>query len=137
VRLNAIVARTWTAALLASLSLAPPVAAQTRSVAGTSHAAVVNAARVRIDNFGQVNATYYRGEQPEGRDYEDLAALGIRTVIDLQADGENNDEERLVNAMGMKFHRIPMTTHVPPASEQLALFLRIVNDPAQQPVYVH
>ena len=37
----------------------------------------------------------------------------------------------------MKFYRIPMTTHVPPTPEQLALFLKIVNDPAQQPVYVH
>jgi protein tyrosine/serine phosphatase len=37
----------------------------------------------------------------------------------------------------MKFHRIPMTTHVAPTPEQLSLFLRIVNDPAQQPVYVH
>jgi tyrosine-protein phosphatase SIW14 len=30
-----------------------------------------------------------------------------------------------------------MTRHVPPTPEQLALFLGIVNDPAQQPVYVH
>jgi protein tyrosine/serine phosphatase len=37
----------------------------------------------------------------------------------------------------MKFYRIPMTTHVPPTSEQLSSFLKIVNDPAQQPVYVH
>ena len=30
-----------------------------------------------------------------------------------------------------------MTTHEPPTNEQLAQFLRIVNDPVQQPVYVH
>jgi tyrosine-protein phosphatase SIW14 len=137
VRLNATVARTHTAVLFVSLIFAFPVAAQPRSLAAASPAAEVYGSRVRIDNFGQVNARYYRGEQPEGRDYEDLAALGIRTVIDLQADGENSDEERLVSVMGMKFYRIPMTTHVPPASEQLALFLQIVNDPAQQPIYVH
>jgi protein tyrosine/serine phosphatase len=96
----------------------------------------VNLSRIRIDNFGQINATYYRGEQPDGRDYADLAAIGIKTVIDLQADGDSN-EPRFVEAAGMKFYRIPMTTHVPPTSQQLASFLQIVNDPAQQPVYVH
>lgn len=92
---------------------------------------------IRIANFGQINASYFRGEQPEGRDYADLAAIGVKTVIDLQGDGTNHDEARLVEAAGMKFYRIPMTTHVPPTPEQLALFLKIVNDPAQQPVYVH
>ena len=92
---------------------------------------------VRIDNFGRINAGYYRGAQPEGRDYADLAALGIKTVIDLQADGINHDEAQLVEAQGMRFYRIPMTTRVPPTPEQLATFLKIVNDPAQQPIYVH
>ena len=40
-------------------------------------------------------------------------------------------------AAGMKFVRIPMTTHVPPTTEQIDSFLRVVNDPANQPVYVH
>jgi protein tyrosine/serine phosphatase len=98
--------------------------------------ATVNLSRIRIDNFGQINANYYRGEQPEGGDYTDLAAIGIKTVIDLQADGDSN-EQRVVEANGMKFYRFPMTTHVPPTSQQITKFLEIVNDPAQQPVYVH
>ena len=97
----------------------------------------VDLSKIRIGNFGQINATYFRGEQPEGADYNDLARIGIKAVIDLQADGSNHDEARLVQSAGMKFHRIPMTTHVAPTAEQIALFLGIVNDPAQQPVYVH
>ena len=99
--------------------------------------ATVDLSRLRIGNFGRVNDTYYRGEQPLGRDYTDLAALGVRTVLDLQADGDNQEEERLVEQAGMKFRRIPMTTHVPPTPDQIQLFLEIVNDGAQQPVYVH
>jgi tyrosine-protein phosphatase SIW14 len=99
-------------------------------------AAPVNLSRIRIGNFGQINPNYYRGEQPEGGDYADLAAIGVKTVIDLQADGDGN-EQRFVEAAGMKFYRIPMTTHVPPTQHQLTKFLEIVNDPAQQPVYVH
>jgi tyrosine-protein phosphatase SIW14 len=102
-----------------------------------SRSAFVVTSGIRIANFGQINASYFRGEQPEGRDYADLAAIGVKTVIDLQGDGTNHDEARLVEAAGMKFYRIPMTTHVPPTPEQLTLFLEIVNDPAQQPVYVH
>ena len=84
-----------------------------------------------------MNSNYYRGEQPQGQDYADLAALGVRTVIDLQADGENADEPQRVAAAGMRFFQIPRTTRVPPTAEQLALFRQIVNDPAHQPVYVH
>jgi protein tyrosine/serine phosphatase len=37
----------------------------------------------------------------------------------------------------MTFHRIPMTTHTAPTAQQIAEFLALVNDPANQPVYVH
>lgn len=121
-------------AILATMSTAMPAAGRPGPGDTPSPVALSN---IRIDNFGRVNANYYRGEQPEGRDYADLAALGIKTVIDLQADGTNYNERRLVEAAGMKFYRIPMTTHVPPTPSQLALFLQIVNDSAQQPVYVH
>ena len=93
-------------------------------------------ARITIDNFGEVNPTYFRGAQPENADYASLAAFGIKTVIDLQRDGEAN-EKQLVEKAGMQFHRIPMTTRVVPTEAQIASFLKIVNDPANQPVYVH
>jgi tyrosine-protein phosphatase SIW14 len=121
------------AIVLAWSSLA--VNAQSAYPVAVSHTEV-DLAKVGIDNFGQINPNYYRGAQPERRDYADLAALGIKTVIDLQRDGDA-DEPSLVRAAGMRFFRIPMTTHVPPTREQLALFLQIVNDPANQPIYVH
>jgi uncharacterized protein (TIGR01244 family) len=93
-------------------------------------------ARITIDNFGEVNPTYFRGAQPEKADYAALASFGIKTVIDLQRDGEAN-EKQLVESAGMQFHRIPMTTRVVPTEAQIASFLKIVNDPANQPVYVH
>ena len=91
---------------------------------------------ITIGNFGEVAPTYFRGEQPEGSDYATLAAFGIKTVIDLQADGQANEQGQVEKA-GMKFHRIPMTTHVAPTKAQIAEFLQLVNDPANQPVYVH
>ena len=37
----------------------------------------------------------------------------------------------------MKYVQIPMTTHKVPSSSELAQFLDIVDNPANQPVYVH
>jgi protein tyrosine/serine phosphatase len=99
-------------------------------------AAAQNVSNIQIDNFGRVNANYYRGAQPSGRDYADLAGIGIKTVIDLTQDGDPA-EPSIVQREGMKFFRIPMTTHETPSAAKLAQFLTLVNDPANQPVYVH
>jgi protein tyrosine/serine phosphatase len=115
--------------MLVALSLAVPSAAQTYRSDRRSN--------VTIDNFGRVNNNYYRGAQPQGQDYADLAALGVKTVIDLTSDDRDADEQRLVESAGMKSYRIPMTTHEAPTSAEIAEFMTIVNDPANQPVYVH
>lgn len=95
-------------------------------------------AAVDIDNFGRVNATYFRGAQPEGADYAALVALGVRTVINLIGDEDlDAAEQREVESRGMRYVHIPMTTHEPPTAEQRELFLSIVNAAEQQPVYVH
>jgi tyrosine-protein phosphatase SIW14 len=91
---------------------------------------------VDIFNFGRIQDTYYRGALPDEDDVAALARLGVKTVIDLQKDGDE-DEAGLVERAGMKYVRIPMTTRVAPTAEQLAQFLSLVNDPASQPVYVH
>ena len=92
-------------------------------------------AKISIDNFGQISDTYYRGAQPHGKDYADLAALGVKTVIDL--DGSDSGEPGLVQKAGMTFFRIPMTTHDGPEASIVTKFLAIVNDSVNQPVYVH
>ena len=43
-------------------------------------------ARIKIDNFGRIDDHYYRGAQPKNRDYQDLAELGIKSVITLTSD---------------------------------------------------
>jgi protein tyrosine/serine phosphatase len=120
--------RAFVAALLIGLTLALPAGAQTADTGLSS---------IRIDNFGRVDANYYRGAQPEGRDYADLAALGVKSVINLASDDAKANEKSLVEGAGMKYFQIPMTTHQPPTPAQLTEFLRIVNDPGGQPVYVH
>jgi protein tyrosine phosphatase (PTP) superfamily phosphohydrolase (DUF442 family) len=118
-----------------AVELGLPVAAQAPDAQGASRV-IPAISQIRIANFGRISATYYRGSQPEGRDYGDLASLGVRTVINLADDGQAN-ERALVERAGMTYVQIPMTTHDEPTAAQLSEFLRIVNDPQNQPVYVH
>ena len=121
--------------LATGLAVSPVVgAAAEKSSTATSSAPATPA--IGIANFGRINETYYRGAQPDGRDYTDLAALGVKTVIDLQQDGLAI-ERQFVESAGMKFFRIPMTTRTAPTSDDISRFLQLVNDPANQPVYVH
>jgi tyrosine-protein phosphatase SIW14 len=124
--------------LLAALlggTLAVPASAEPPRVAAV--AVVQRQPAIRIDNFGKINANYYRGSQPTRRDYADLAALGVRTVINLTSNDGEADEQALVEQAGMQYVGMPMTTRVVPTLTQISEFLRIVNDPAKQPVYVH
>jgi tyrosine-protein phosphatase SIW14 len=116
-----------------SLGLYPAAALAAEKGSASTSAAL---SRIKIDNFGQVSPTYYRGAQPKGHDFADLAAVGIKTVIDLAAEGDTAEEAN-AKAAGMNFVRIPMTTHLVPTADVVAHFLAIVNDPANQPVYVH
>jgi tyrosine-protein phosphatase SIW14 len=110
--------------LAALLTLAIPVAAEQNQP-------------VRIDNFARVSATYFRGAQPAGQDYADLAALGVKTVINLTSFDAQPDEQALVERNRMRFVSIPMDTRRVPTVAELEAFMAIVSDPASQPVYVH
>jgi len=128
--------RTHTAALIAFSLLAVPTAARSSS---TDERPAVEAAlsRIRIDNFGRINANFYRGAQPKDGDYADLAALGIKTLINLTGDDAEADEKTMAARTGIAYFQIPMTTHRAPTLAQLSEFLSIVTNPANQPVYVH
>lgn len=95
------------------------------------------AGNIAIFNFGKVSATYYRGGELKGHDATDLAAIGVKTVIDLRGDDYDPTESQAVSNAGMQYVRMPMTTHTPPTQEEIAKFLSIVTDRAKQPVYVH
>lgn len=125
--------RLFTAVLAIAFSF--PLTGQTNPISSIKHANVALPS-VHIKNFGQINENYYRGAQPEGQDYDNLKALGVKTVINLIKD-EKGDEGATVQGMGMKYVHIPMTTGTPPTSDQIKQFLSLVEDPANQPVFVH
>jgi protein tyrosine/serine phosphatase len=120
-----------------SRALVPAIVLAAALCAGPVSAGADAASRVRIDNFGQINARYYRGGQPDARDYADLAAMGVKTIVNLTSDDAQANEPELAKQNGLRYFPIAMTTRQPPTAAQLAEFMAIVDDPANQPVYVH
>ena len=92
--------------------------------------------KVSIKNFGQMDERFFRGGQPKEEEYKELAALGIKTVIDLREDPEEY-EKRNVEALGMRYVNIPMIAKKYPESTQVEQFLKLVDDPETGKFFVH
>jgi protein tyrosine/serine phosphatase len=91
---------------------------------------------IKIDNFGQMDSNFYRGARPKAEDFKNLAALGIKTVIDL-TDNSREREQPAVEAAGMRYVNIPIVDKSYPSMEQANAFLKVVNDPTTGKFYVH
>lgn len=115
-------------ALVALFVLTVAAFAQSSSPAGVSN--------VKIKNFGQMDERFYRGAQPKKEDYESLKALGITTVIDLQAEPKDY-EKQMVESLGMRYVNIPMVGKKYPKEGQAEAFMKLVDDPATGKFYVH
>ncbi|HKY30757.1 MAG TPA: tyrosine-protein phosphatase [Pyrinomonadaceae bacterium] len=91
---------------------------------------------VKIKNFGQMDERFYRGARPKERDLKGLAAMGIRTVIDL-TDNSREYEQPAVEAAGLRYINIPMVDKKTPSMDQINEFLKVVNDPETGKFFVH
>ena len=103
---------------------------------GQSVAVYAQATTAGIENFGKLNDNYYRGSQPIADEFSGLKKLGIKTVIDLREDSLK-ESEHLARAAGLQYINIPLTTKRAASNEQTEYFLRLVNDQANWPVFVH
>lgn len=120
--------RSLAIAVSLSLSLSAPAVGQTTAAAPTP--------QISIYNFAKVNDGYYRGGQPIDGHYADLAALGIKTVINLIGGDDVREEEKaMVEKHGMTYLHIPMNTRKEPTDEQIDTFMSAVD--AEGAVYVH
>ena len=91
---------------------------------------------IKIGNFGQMDENYFRGAQPLPDDYASLAALGIKTVIDLRND-PTDYEKAAAEQAGMKYINIPMSGWKRPKDRDIDQFLKIANDPETGKFFVH
>ena len=124
--------RSYLSVLFAAISLilASQITAFTQEL---NHASVSS---VTIKNFGQMDDRFYRGGQPKEADYQQLAELGIKTIIDLRDDPESY-EKRDAEALGIKYVNIPMSDKSYPETAKIEQFLKLVDDPSTGKFYVH
>jgi len=125
--------RSYLSVLLGVISL---VLAANVSAFSQEEAQKADSGAVTIKNFGQMDDRFFRGAQPKENEYRELAALGIKTVIDLQIDTKDY-EKRNVEALGMKYVNIPMSDTSYPEAAKVDEFLKLVNDPSTGKFYVH
>lgn len=92
--------------------------------------------KVTIKNFGQMDERFFRGAQPKEDQYGQLAALGIKTVIDLRDDPEGYAKGK-AEAAGMHYVNIPMIAKKYPESSQVEQFMKLVDDSSTGKFFVH
>jgi protein tyrosine/serine phosphatase len=133
-----------TAPSAASILVATPAAAVMEKPAhglSLKAAAVPNlsgAAMARvISNFEVVSQELWRGAQPSEKAIAKLAENGVKTIVDLRYKGRGGDEEsQVAQKNGIKYVNIPLGFENP-SVEDVAKFMAIVSQPANQPVFVH
>ncbi|MEP7338223.1 MAG: tyrosine-protein phosphatase [Acidobacteriota bacterium] len=91
---------------------------------------------ITIKNFGQMDERFYRGAQPKRDEYKALAALGIKTIVDLRDDPKSYEKQG-AEAVRLKYVNIPMDDKGEPTEEQIKAFFSVANEAANWPFYVH
>lgn len=94
--------------------------------------------RAAIKQFYRINEDIYRGTQPQKEDWETLAHMGIKTVVDLRGGPIHKPRERKrVEAAGMRYISLGLSGILPPQDRQVAHVLSVLEDPAYAPIFVH
>ena len=76
--------------------------------------------------------------EPSAEGFRQLARVGIHTVLDLRAEGGRATlEEHLVRSLGMQYMNVPLAGYQAPTPAQIAVALRILENPLLAPVFVH
>lgn len=116
----------------------PLVILFTTALLASSALAQGKARTPELPNFHQVNVRLYRGAQPKADGIQKLAALGIKTVINLRAADERASAEgREARAAGLLYFNIAMEGLRRPKDAQIKRALSIINDASNHPVFVH
>jgi len=86
-----------------------------------------------VENFTKVSPVLWRSSRPTAEGFRDLKATGVKTVESLR---EGKDDLPHLQGTKLSHVRIPTRTWNPEEA-QLVLFLKILEDPKNWPVFVH
>jgi len=86
-----------------------------------------------VENFSKVSPALWRGAEPTAEGFRGLEAAGAKTVVSLR---DAHDDYELLAGTKLKYLRIPTNAWDPEESE-LVLFLKILENRDNWPVFVH
>lgn len=87
-----------------------------------------------LPRFHKVNDGLYRGGMPKKEGFRFLKKMGVKTVVNFRND---NDEQALVENLGMQYVHLPMTAAWGISDYSIQEFFKIAGNPESQPVFVH
>lgn len=96
-----------------------------------------------IFRFGKVNEKIYRGGLPTDSDLQALKDFKVKTVISFRGLGDPTEavqiaaEKKVVESLGMKFINIQIPFDRPVPDKTIKSFFTAVNNPKNQPLFVH
>ena len=91
-----------------------------------------------IRNFLRVNREFCTGGQPRNEHLAKLKEEGVKAIINLRQPGEHRAEEEKAEAerLGLRYFNIPVAFGEP-KEEQATEFLRLTDDEANRPAFIH
>ena len=89
--------------------------------------------RPGLPNLFRVSKSFYRGAQPTAEGLRQLPKLGVRTDVNLRT--MHSDADKLSDVQLQYEHISFKAWH--PEHEDVVRFLKIVTNPARQPIFVH
>jgi uncharacterized protein (TIGR01244 family) len=91
-----------------------------------------------IRNFVKINEEFCTGGQPRLEHLQQLKAEGVKAIINLRPPNEHRaaEEEAKAKELGLRYFNIPVVFG-DPKDEQVTEFLKILDDPANRPAFVH
>lgn len=91
-----------------------------------------------IRNFLRVNEEFCTGGQPRPEHLQQLKADGVKAIINLRPPTEHRaaEEEAKAKELGLRYFNIPVVFG-DPKDEQVTEFLKILDDPANRPAFIH
>jgi uncharacterized protein (TIGR01244 family) len=91
-----------------------------------------------IRNFLKINDQFCTGGQPRMEHLDQLKAEGVKAIINLRTPGEHraDEEEAKAKELGLRYFNIPVVFR-DPKPEQVDEFLKLTDDPANRPAFIH
>jgi tyrosine-protein phosphatase SIW14 len=91
-----------------------------------------------LPNFHQVNQQVYRGGQPKDGGLRKLKDLGVKTIVNLRGeDAHTRAESEEAHSLGLRYYSISLPEFSRPQDEEVACALSIINNPENQPIFIH